>query len=81
MPVKQEEIKEGLSVMIPLEDYEDDWYNYPDEMVKTLCDTCHGASEYQSGAEKSPVNGRGEDAKLERLSNPESEQTKLDDFE
>lgn len=39
------------------------------------------ASEYQDREEKGPVNGRGEDARLDRLSNPESEQTKLDDFE
>ena len=66
--------------MIPLEEHEGDWHSYPDEKVATLCTTCHGASEYQKGDEKSPVNGRGEDAKLERLSNPESEQTTLDDF-
>ena len=38
------------------------------------------SSKYQDGQEKSPVNGRGEDARLERLSNPESKQTTLDDF-
>jgi hypothetical protein len=65
----------------PLEDYDGDWYKYPDKKVVTLCDTCHGASEYQDGDEKEPVNGRGEDARLDRLSNPENEQTKLDDFE
>jgi hypothetical protein len=67
--------------MIPLENYEEDWDKYPDEKVTTLCDTCHGASEYQKGEEKWPVNGRGEDARLDRLSNPESRQATLDEFE
>lgn len=67
--------------VIPLEDYEGNWHSYPDEKVQTLCDTCHGASEYQKGEEKWPVNGRGEDARLDRLSNPEGRQTELDDFE
>ena len=67
--------------VIPLEEYDGDWYRYPDEKVVTLCTVCHGATEYQDGKEKWPVNGRGEDARLDRLSNPMSEQTTLDDFE
>jgi 5-methylcytosine-specific restriction endonuclease McrA len=50
--------------VIPLEDYDGNWYKYPDERVVTLCDTCHGVSEYQDGKEKWPVNGRGEEARL-----------------
>jgi len=64
-----------------LEDYEGDWYRYPDEMVTTLCDRRHGAFEYQDGEEKWPINGRGEEAKLGRLSGLRNKQTKLPDFE
>ena len=67
--------------MIPLEDYDGDWYKYPDKKVVTLCDTCHGASEYQEGEEKWLVNGRGEEARLDQLSNPKSRQIVLDDFD
>lgn len=67
--------------IIPLEDYDGDWNSYPDEKIATLCDTCHGVSEYQDGNEKWPVNGHGEDARLDRLSNPENTQKTLDDFE
>ena len=67
--------------MIPLEEYDKDWYSYPDEKVVTLCTTCHGATESQDSEEKWPINGRGEDARLDRLSNPESEQATLDEFE
>lgn len=66
--------------VIPLEDYEGEWKSYPDDKIATVCDTCHGASEYQDGEEKWPVNGRGDDAQLDRLSNPKSEQSTLDEF-
>jgi hypothetical protein len=65
----------------PLEDYDGDWYKYSDGMVTTLCDTCHGASEYQKSVEKWPVNGRGEEARLDRLSNLRCRQAVLDDFD
>ncbi|MHA1136706.1 MAG: NUMOD3 domain-containing DNA-binding protein [Candidatus Thorarchaeota archaeon] len=77
-----EEIGQKLNShhVIPLEEYEGDWKSYPDDKIATVCDTCHGVSEYQDGDEKWPVNGRGEDARLDRLSNPKSQQTTLDEF-
>jgi cytochrome c553 len=67
--------------VIPLEEYDADWYSYPDEKVVTLCTSCHGATEYQQDEEKWPINGRGDEAKLDRLANPKSEQTTLDEYE
>jgi hypothetical protein len=40
----------------------------------------HAKIEQQDGDLLWPVNGRGDEAKLDRLENPESRQTKLDDF-
>jgi 5-methylcytosine-specific restriction endonuclease McrA len=67
--------------VIPLEDYNGDWHSYPDEKVTTLCEVCHGASEYQDGKEKWPLNGRGDDARLDRLTYPHNRQTSLDEFD
>jgi hypothetical protein len=67
----------------PLETTEQDPYDYPDELLATLCDICHGATEYQDGSQGDllwPVNGRGEEAKLHRVEDLKSKQTKMDDF-
>lgn len=44
-----------------------------------LCDVCHPLSDRQDGRMKKPLNGRGEDAKLDRLDNPPWKQMKLDE--
>jgi len=66
--------------VIPLEDWEDDWYDDSDELVTTLCEVCYRKSEYQDAKMKWPINGRGDDARLERLRDPKSSQTYLDEF-
>lgn len=52
----------------PLRTTRFDWNDYPDELVVTLCEKCHHKSESQPGRFKTPVNGRGKKAHLERLS-------------
>jgi hypothetical protein len=42
---------------------------------------CHAKTELQDGEQLWPVNGRGDEARLYRLENPESRQTKLDEFD
>lgn len=77
---KDEVAKLGVHHIDPLEDTEYDERNYPDELLVTLCEVCHPKSEYQDGQMKWPINGRDDEARLERLSNPKSWQTYIDEF-
>ncbi|UCE09744.1 MAG: HNH endonuclease, partial [Candidatus Thorarchaeota archaeon] len=70
----------GVHHVKPLENWDGDWHDYPDEMLATLCEKCHSKTECQERDLKWPQNGRGEDARLDRLHNPESRQAGLDDF-
>ena len=54
----------------PLADTEYEWDKYPDDMVVPLCEVCHPPTESQDGKMKKPLNGRGSNAKPERLNNP-----------
>ncbi len=64
----------------PLRDTEYDWNKYPDDLVASLCDVCHPKTDKQGGRMKWPVNARGNEARLERLRDPKSWQTYLDEF-
>lgn len=78
----ENEAKElGVHHIDPLETTEYNPYDYPDELLATLCKVCHAKTEQQGGELLWPVNGRGDESKLDRLENPESRQTKLDEFE
>ncbi len=56
--------------IIPLSEGVYDAYDYPDELLITLCSVCHTVTELQRGYEKWPVNGRGIHARLDRLMGP-----------
>ena len=64
----------------PLRDTEYDWNRYPDDLVASLCDVCHPKSDKQEGRMRWPINGRSDEARLERLRDPKSWQTCLDEF-
>ncbi len=64
----------------PLAETDQDWNNYPDDLVVPLCDVCHPKADSQDERMKGPLNGRGEAAKPERLNNPKYRQLKLDDL-
>ena len=64
----------------PLRETEYDWNRYPDDLVASLCDVCHPKSDKQEGRMRWPINGRGDEARLERLRDPKSWQTCLDEF-
>ncbi|NHI83613.1 MAG: hypothetical protein EAX81_04865 [Candidatus Thorarchaeota archaeon] len=70
----------GVHHIKPLEDWEGNPHDYPDELLCTLCKVCHTISEAQGGEMKWPINGRGEDVKYERLNNPEWRQSRLPEF-
>jgi 5-methylcytosine-specific restriction endonuclease McrA len=63
----------------PLRETEYDWKKYPDDLVVPLCGVCHPNAERQEGRMKPPINGRGEDARLDRLENPPWKQMRLDE--
>ena len=62
----------------PISDSDQDPFDYPDDLLATLCEKCHSTTEYQDGDMKYPVNGRGEDARLDRIENPRWKQETLD---
>jgi 5-methylcytosine-specific restriction endonuclease McrA len=64
----------------PLRETEHSWNNYPDDLVASLCETCHPPTDSQGERMKGPLNGRGDSAKPERLNNPKYRQLKLDDL-
>jgi hypothetical protein len=64
----------------PLHTTAHDPANYPDDLLSTLCIVCHAKTDDQDGDVKWPINGRGDEARLDRLQNPEDKQTSLDDF-
>jgi hypothetical protein len=61
----------------PLGETEYEWKRYPDDLVVPLCKVCHPVTEGQDGRMKRPLNGRGDDAKLDRLENPPWKQGRL----
>ena len=53
--------------------------DYPDGLLTTLCDRCHAKTEQQKTEILWPVNARGTEAKLDRLTNPLHLQARLSD--
>ncbi|MHA1769957.1 MAG: HNH endonuclease [Candidatus Thorarchaeota archaeon] len=64
-------IKEAsrLSVhhIVPRRSWLGDLDDYPDGFLVTLCNVCHAKTEQQKSYLKVPINGRGENARLDRL--------------
>ncbi|MHA2379662.1 MAG: hypothetical protein ACXADS_10305 [Candidatus Thorarchaeota archaeon] len=79
--VEKRDEKMGVHHMKALDEWGGDGYDYPDDLLTTLCQVCHGKSEYQDGDLKRPTDGRGDDAKLDRLKSQKSKQSALDDFD
>jgi hypothetical protein len=78
--VEKRDEKMDVHHVKPLEKWEGDENDYPDDLLTTLCRVCHSKSEYQDEELKGPLNGRGDDARLDRLNSPKSRQSSLDDF-
>ena len=68
---KQEEVNPEKALpahhVIPLDDWDGPYEEYPDFLIVTLCPNCHAISDLQNGMIKWPLNARGDDAKPERL--------------